>query len=40
MFKMRLKKKRNNNVTEWWNSKWNRAVDKLGPGYYEAIIHL
>jgi len=32
--------KRTNNDVEGWNSKWNRAIGKSGPGYYEAIIQL
>lgn len=32
--------KRTNNDTEGWNHKWNRAVAKAGPGYYEAVIQL
>ena len=32
--------KRTNNDTEGWNVKWNRAVGKAGPGYYEAVLQL
>jgi len=32
--------KRTNNDTEGWNAKWNRAVGKAGPGYYEAVLQL
>jgi len=32
--------KRTNNDTEGWNSKWNHAVGKAGPGYYEAVLQL
>ena len=32
--------RRTNNDTEGWNNKWNRAVAKAGPGYYESVLHL
>jgi len=31
---------RTNNDTEGWNHKWNRAIGKNGPGYYDAVIQL
>jgi len=32
--------KRTNGDSEAWNSKWNRAVSKAGPGYYETVLQI
>jgi len=32
--------KRTNNDTKGWNNKWNRAIAKAGPGYYETVLQI
>jgi len=32
--------KRTNNDSEAWNRKWNGAVSKAGPGYYETVLQI